>query len=91
MYSTIDPSECSQQILWVDQLTTEDQCAGLAAWEGVKYWLPCQQRVDIAFSLQTNIAYLQVNFVCVPSTSNNTVVSNSLIWLILSSRLFSVN
>ena len=47
-------SECSQQILWVDQLTTEDQCAGLAAWEGVKYWLPCKQKVDTSFSPETH-------------------------------------
>ena len=37
-------SECSKQILWVDQLTTEDNCGALAAWETSKHWLPCTQK-----------------------------------------------
>ena len=36
--------ECSDQILWVDQLTTEDNCGALAAWEASKHWLPCTQK-----------------------------------------------
>ena len=81
-----DCSECGQQILWLDQLTADDKCGALAAWEGLKHWLPCKQKVNShqqssTISLNT---YLQVNFVCVPSASAslNKTFSYLLVWIL---------
>jgi len=47
---------CDKKIFWVNQVTTDDKCAVLAAWRQMKFWLPCTSKVNFVCSTITNHA-----------------------------------